>query len=1019
MHVTLVSQCEKRALKRTRALIDRYAIRISDRSWSTPITKEALDDLRLALRRNATRQTAIACYINKGRHAMKLAWTIGRPDAFGLDGALAVGTQRRPRPAPPPWLRTISLVAKTAGLAHDLGKGSVHFQNKLASAVQNANAEPIKDETRHEWVSMKLYQSMRENGFDWQQSWARINADSRKRNMPFDDGERAISSVLEAVDFAVLTHHQMLAPKQQKICPAATEPDNHTSREGGIGGDDAFRSKSESFANEILLALQKTTKRLNEISAEHSQTPEYCRAITLLSRAALILADHEISANTNNAKNIKPAASTLWANTRQVTGKAGKLLREFNQPLKWHLENVANRAQFTAHLFDDHRLPGLSQQTIDAIRSPSVNEHFQWQNVASAHFEQEEAFCPTLIFNMAGTGAGKTRMNVRAIATLRGKDEPLRIAAGFNLRTLTLQTHKSFRDQMQMGDEEVACVIGERSAIQTTVPDTDENLTEEEIDYETSDRYPLDYPDWLNELSERHPELINLIGAPVLVSTMDYLVAAGDPSKQGHHVHALLRIASSDLILDEVDSYGPESLVAVLRVAQMSGLFGRHIIASSATLCEPVANALFDAWLSGIKMYAALRNEPVNARISMIDNALPPTSFLATDMQNFKTQYQNRIHALVGAIQNAPVYRKNLFCEMPGNGSKDDAFDTFFQSIRNSIHTLHKNQSWKYGNSGKRVSFGLVRVANVRPCVKLAAALNEDPHLHVTAYHAVDIRERRTRKEMELDKLFNRAGENGNAALLIDPDIQKRIEETEGNDVIFVIVATPVEEIGRDHDFDWAVIEPSSTQSIVQTAGRVNRHRLIEMNQPNVSILQYNLRALEHKEKVFCHPGNQVGDINYRTSDVITLIGKATERIDASLRFGLSQDSKCDFARLDDKSIQSVLEKPVDHLVDMKSLAWASKCQYDRYPLREKNIKRRLRIAFNDAGRLVVLQENEGIWIETADVAIADEKPSKPFWLSPDINEMLQTSDSSASSMEFEINDNAWKCRFDQWIGGY
>ena len=41
-----------------------------------------------------------------------------------------------------------------------------------------------------------------------------------------------------------------------------------------------------------------------------------------------------------------------------------------------------------------------------------------------------------------------------------------------------------------------------------------------------------------------------------------------------------------------------------------------------------------------------------------------------------------------------------------------------------------------------------------------------------------------------------------------------------------------MEEVGRDHDFDWAIIDASSVQSIVQTAGRVNRHRLEKYSNP-------------------------------------------------------------------------------------------------------------------------------------------------------------------------------------------
>ncbi|WAW07465.1 hypothetical protein NB638_07995 [Oxalobacter formigenes] len=52
MHILLVSACEKRAIKKTRALLDSYALRVGEKTWSTPITQEALTELRTALKKN-------------------------------------------------------------------------------------------------------------------------------------------------------------------------------------------------------------------------------------------------------------------------------------------------------------------------------------------------------------------------------------------------------------------------------------------------------------------------------------------------------------------------------------------------------------------------------------------------------------------------------------------------------------------------------------------------------------------------------------------------------------------------------------------------------------------------------------------------------------------------------------------------------------------------------------------------------------------------------------------------------
>ena len=40
MHTIFISACEKRALKKTRAVLDSYAIRTGQSSWQAPMTME-------------------------------------------------------------------------------------------------------------------------------------------------------------------------------------------------------------------------------------------------------------------------------------------------------------------------------------------------------------------------------------------------------------------------------------------------------------------------------------------------------------------------------------------------------------------------------------------------------------------------------------------------------------------------------------------------------------------------------------------------------------------------------------------------------------------------------------------------------------------------------------------------------------------------------------------------------------------------------------------------------------------
>ena len=95
MHVVLISECTRKSVSRTQRILDSYAPRAGIRTWITPITREGLAELHAALRKSATRNTAVACYQNDGRRRMRLLWIVGARGRFSADGAVAVRTSRR------------------------------------------------------------------------------------------------------------------------------------------------------------------------------------------------------------------------------------------------------------------------------------------------------------------------------------------------------------------------------------------------------------------------------------------------------------------------------------------------------------------------------------------------------------------------------------------------------------------------------------------------------------------------------------------------------------------------------------------------------------------------------------------------------------------------------------------------------------------------------------------------------------------------------------------------------------
>jgi CRISPR-associated endonuclease/helicase Cas3 len=927
MHVFFVSACEKRALKKTRAVLDSFALRTGEKAWVTPITAEGLHEVRTALKRVATRQTAVACYRNEGRQRMKLLWIVGSRNAFGPDGHFPAAYRLAQSSSPvAAGMRVAALLAQAAGWGHDFGKASTLFQAKLRVAA------PIKDSVRHEWVSMRLLQSLRA-GKTWDEAWPALTSLKQLQRL---DLEKGLQSAADALDYLVVTHHRLLGPKQSE-----TEPDasNHFS------GAPVELAPAAALSSKPFEAVQSLLERI-EKQTEGGKPPAYWRAVSVYARAALIMADHTVSARNYTGK---ASDGPLFANTK---GQA------LDQPLEWHLNEVAHAASDFAYRIGTLRLPGLSEQSVEAICRPAGHACYQWQDRAAdalAAFRRESEV-PMLALNMASTGSGKTRMNARAACVLA--QDRVRFAVALNLRALTLQTGDAYRGQLGIGADELACIIGDRitqrlhsqGAALATPDDADENEAEAEFEATLGE---FEMPAWLEAFASGKRHFKTITGAPILISTIDFLIAAGMPHRQGHHVAALLRLIDSDLVLDEVDGYDPKPLVAVLRLVQMAALFGRNVICSTATLAEPVAQAVYQAYLSGAELRAALQGAAAPTfACGLFDNSpLAVEIFRHGSGQAFEAIYRQRIERQrqksTQAVERLPYLQTVA----------ERTVAAWQQAVLAAVRRLHGDHAWRHSASGKRISFGLVRMANIQQAIETAKFLAaEIAHAKVACYHSQDFLIQRFLKEQTLDRLLCRHA--GNQAIESDPDIRETLAASPFEEILFIVVATPVEEIGRDHDFDWAVIEPSSTRSLVQTAGRVNRHRHAAIQQPNIALLQYNHRWARGENIVFCKPGYESADCRHDSHDLQALLNWPLASLDAGLMFDGHR-----FAKLDNLAIEAELKKPLRRQFDLAAKPWwLTEALYEAYPLRER--ERRDSYFLDEEGRLRLLDAKAGISVD-------------------------------------------------------
>src|SRR5690606_5079214 len=176
-----------------------------------------------------------------------------------------------------------------------------------------------------------------------------------------------------------------------------------------------------------------------------------------VSRLALMLGDHYYSSLEAEADRTAGERNfPLFANTRRETGAP-------LQPLDEHLLGVELHASRIVHSLPDlgrdlSRLVGHR-----GLKKRSVHAAFRWQVRAAdlaAGVRLRAAEQGAFIVNMASTGCGKTLGNARIMNALADPAIGLRCAFAIGLRTLTLQTGRSFQNDLGLSDGDLAIRVG-------------------------------------------------------------------------------------------------------------------------------------------------------------------------------------------------------------------------------------------------------------------------------------------------------------------------------------------------------------------------------------------------------------------------------------------------------------------------------------------------------------------------------------------------------------------------------
>ena len=378
------------------------------------------------------------------------------------------------------------------------------------------------------------------------------------------------------------------------------------------------------------------------------------------------------------------------------------------------------------------------------------------------------------------------------------------------------------------------------------------------------------------------PQVRALLLAPVLVCTIDHLTPATESERGGRQIAPMLRLMSGDLVLDEPDDFDLADLPALTRLVHWAGLLGARVLLSSATLPPALVLGLFEAYHNGRQHFQ--RN--CGARPGGADT--PPAICCAwvdefhqqagdcPDANCFAhahEQFAQRRHGELARLAAEPRRRAEL---LPLRGMQDVRKNdmpalarAFAPQVLSAALRLHNAHHSIDPHSHKRVSFGLVRMANIEPLFEVALALFRQTlpagvRVHLCVYHSRHPLLVRSAIEAQLDKALQR---HDSDAVFSLPDIRQRLDASPEADHAFMVLGSPVTEVGRDHDYDWAVVEPSSIRSLIQLAGRVRRHRLVSVASPNILVFSHNLRFFRQPGRAaFCKPGFETDDEPFHLS---------------------------------------------------------------------------------------------------------------------------------------------------------
>lgn len=822
-----------------------------------------------------------------------------------------------------PQLKLLSYVAELAALFHDLGKSTDGFQRKLRTIFyegERANPTLTTDPVRHELLSVfmaaEFFADIQERG--WKpfakplevQRWFQFNATTGLENRkgeyrrlrderlrrgsvslkgaeePFQMARFEQDTLSASVLWLVLTHHRLPIvrtfrgetsatknPRLRRIQQQEAGLNLKASVSGYVNSD--YLDRVEPFFEisdmeapghpwnnldwcrrvaRVVDCIDRTRNAAPDI--QFDKPSSWVMGMMYLARPAVVFGDHRSSSRKEKGDNCRTSPG-VFANTMGTIAEPWLADRLDHHLIKTEWDT----AKYFNVLFrsgDDplKQLPRIDPDAIsDDLKFNKAPEPYTWQNhLDTAARETKGRPCLSVI--MAQTGTGKTRGCIKLASAL--SPEGLRCTVGLGLRTLADQTYRDYLEfPISLPESEVGRMIGnfypleapQEQSIGTSASESDGDtaLLESKGEWETLTGARI--------FNGRRKELLT---RPVTAMTIDNIIKAVTV-KSGIDTHVLMHLIHSDLIVDEIDNFSPADLSFVTVLVHIMGFYGRKVILATATINPVIVRAMGEAYVAGIRKRQCFFRT-TDPKLALIKSSAP--YYQVTDLNSGMVEaYKNFIEDN-NPDESSLRHRSRILSAI----SRGTSFESLIRSISQRVAML--SAAHYETVDGIQYSTGFVRMNTVKSAQRLAIwmsqnAMPEGIHTEIVCYHSKTTGFERYVQEYFLNHLMKRKGQAlpGDVEQLRD-GILSRARAAGKTRVVVLVLTTNVIEVGRDHCYDWCILEPSSLSSFIQSAGRVLRHRKDKrITSPNIALLNAPVKATEGSGMLWGYPGIETPDL--------------------------------------------------------------------------------------------------------------------------------------------------------------